>query len=75
MSLTFTVEQAIAVFRNVGLVVEMRDVKTYFEHHHRPGYFEEIPTWIVENPYTGEGMPLKEYFLMHMLPYPSFSHQ
>lgn len=59
----FSLSDAIQVFRDAGLVVEMRDFKISFPVPHREEMrIETIPIMAVINPYTGVAEKLEESF-------------
>jgi len=63
VNILFSITDAIAVFRNAGLVVEMRNFEVSFPIHHSAEYrTETIPIMAVVNPFTGEPEKLEESF-------------
>lgn len=58
----FTAEEAVSLFREAGLTVEIQDVEYHFDAPHRPDYTESIPTWVVVNPHTQVAEPLDKMF-------------
>lgn len=62
MEIIFTVEEAISLFREAGLTVEIRDLEYNFQLAHRIEYTESIPTWVVVNPYNSDFVPLDSIF-------------
>lgn len=66
IELNFTLTEAVSLFREAGLTVEIRDREYHFRTYHNASESEILPTWIVVNPHTGEEELLKEYFIKYM---------
>ncbi len=66
LSLYFTIEEAVSLFRNVGLTVERRYVEREFHAPHRPIELRIIPTWIVVNPHTNKEELLEDCFRKYL---------
>lgn len=65
IKLVFSTEDAIAIFRNAGLTVEMYDFPIWFKNSHEEEP-EIIPMWAVRNPYTNKIEKLKDFFNKYM---------
>ena len=67
IKLIFSISDAIAIFRNTGLTVEMYDLPVYFKNNHGSGGREEmIPMWTVRNPHNNKLEKLEDFFKKYM---------
>ena len=67
ITLDFTPEQAAMPFRQAGLVVEQREMPFTFPLYHGSSHETVIlDVWIVENPYNGKVVMLKDIFLSYI---------
>ena len=64
--LTFSILDAVKIFRAVGLSVEIQDIPTTFYTHGSGAYVENIPTWVVENPNGGQPVELEVLFRKYL---------
>ncbi|NDV45828.1 hypothetical protein D0T49_02025 [Paludibacter sp. 221] len=60
--LIFSTAEAVKILRNLGLKVELRDIPVSFYTHGSTAYVDMIPTWVVENPHTGQSVKVEELF-------------
>ena len=65
IKLVFSTEDAISIFRNAGLTVEIYDFPVWFGHSY--GEKEEmIPMWAVRNPHNNKLEKLEDFFKKYM---------
>ena len=65
VELNFTPQQAAIPFREAGLIVELRQMPFTF-YHGRSKETVMLDQWIVENPYNGKVVMLKDIFLSYI---------
>lgn len=58
----FSMDEAIQLFRNAGLKVDIVNVPTHFPTHGSGEVIEDIPMWTVQNPFTNEPENLETCF-------------
>ena len=67
LSLSFSVNEAISLFRNAGLEVYMQEIPMYIPNPHGDSGTENlIPVWVVVNPHTGTIEKLEVYFQKYL---------
>ncbi len=62
LELSFTDEEAVRLFREVGLKVELKTIQQTEYLSHRPPIRRTYPTWIITNPHNGKEELLKDFF-------------
>ena len=66
IELNYTLTEAARLFREAGIICDIRPVEVEFKTFNDRTYTDIIETWAVENPHNGKVEQLEGYFRKYM---------